>query len=157
MDVASGVTAFISISIQLVETIKKITSFCKSLQRAPEELLRLIDVLSRLEMILGQASLYLEERSQIEGLPGSALAIQCAIQSCQTNIGKLEKIKDRIESKFDSRGRTGRMWASLNTVITKDEIERVNRLLNDDFSTLQAAILSSMSQIQYGPSCKLLL
>ena len=80
MDVASGIFAVLSISIQLTETVQKINTFCKSMPRAPEELMRLVGTLDRFEMILAQASLYLEQLSKISALPCSILAIEVSSQ-----------------------------------------------------------------------------
>ena len=148
MDLASGIFAVISLSIQLIETVKKIQAFCKDVKHAPEEILRFIGTLQQVQTVLEQTKIYLEDRSKTHNMPGSTFAIECAIRSCYSDIGRLAEMVDHVSAQHTRQNRRTVLWSSVKVVFKKEELERSRHLLHEDLSILQAAILLAMSQTQ---------
>lgn len=131
-----------------METVKKVCKFCKKMQEAPKELLRLIHNLEQQEILLEQASFYLKERSQAPELPGSEIAIQLTMSGCQCTMRGLEEILDRVEASHACQSRVHKLRASIRAVVKMEDIEELHRLLHEDMSTLQAAVLMNVARIQ---------
>lgn len=148
MDLASGIFASLSISVTLIKTVKETRAFYKNVKKAPEEVLRLVGTLNRLELILTQTSIFLEERSKCLDLPGSVISIRLCMEGLKCTVEKLESIVKRIETQFARPGRSNGVFTSVRTVVKLDEIETLRQLVHEDMSTLQAAILIDVSQIQ---------
>ena len=148
MDGVSGVLAVVSLSLQLVDTVQKANRFLKRLQNAPKESARLIDALNQLESLLIAAHGVVEQQNKIGSLPGSVQAIDSTLQRCKFTVEKLETAVKNIETFFKSRGRGRKAWASLKTVVRKEELEKLHKQVLEDMNSLQTALLLNLSYLQ---------
>ena len=148
MDVASGVFAVVSLSLQLAETVKKVDNFLRDVQNAPDELKRLVDTLDQFDLILVQVKTYVEQQSRINGLPGCIDVIERTLHSCESNVRKLDSYVNVFQPLFNGKGQRRKLWASIKTVVKKEEIVQMRGLILQDISSLQAAMLINISHLQ---------
>ena len=148
MDVASGVFAVISLSLQLAETVKKVDNFLRDVQNAPDELKRLVDTLDRFNLILVEVKTYVEQLSRIDDLPGCIDVIERTLHSCESNVRKLDSDVNVFQTFFNGKGQRRKIWASIKTVVKKEEIVQMRGLILQDISSLQAAMLINNSLLQ---------
>ena len=145
MDVASGVFAVISLSLQLAETVKKVDNFLRDVQNAPDELKRLVDTLDQFSLILVQVKNYVEQQSRIDHLPGCIDVIERTLHSCESNVRKLDSYVNVFQTLFNGTGQRRKIWASIKTVVKKEEIVQMRGLILQDISSLQTAMLINIS------------
>lgn len=81
-------------------------------------------------------------------LPGSVVSVRLCVESLKGTVEKLESIVKRMETLFARPGRSNKVFRSLRAVVKSGEIETLRQLVHEDMSTLQAAVLMDMSQIQ---------
>ena len=148
MDVASGVFAVISLSLQLAETVKKVDNFLRDVQNAPDELKRLVDTLDQLNLILVQVKTYVKQQSRTDGLPGCTDVIERILHSCESNVRKLDSYVNVFQTLFNGKGQRRKIWASIKTVIKKEEIVQMRGLIDQDISSLQTTMLINISHLQ---------
>ncbi len=148
MDVASGVFAVISLSLQLAKTVKKVETFLRDVQNAPDELKRLVDTLDRFNLILIHVKTYVEQLSSIDGLPGCIDVIERTLHSCESNVCKLDSYVNVFQTLFNGKGQRRKIWASMKTVVKKEEIMQMQGMIHQDMSSLQAAMLINNSLLQ---------
>ena len=67
MEVAGGVVGIVSLSLQLIETIDKIKTFVSDVKDAPKELIRLGDLLDRLEALIQDIHTAMENQKSLLG------------------------------------------------------------------------------------------
>ncbi|KAG8528999.1 uncharacterized protein KY384_006688 [Bacidia gigantensis] len=148
MDGVSGVFAILSFSIQLVDSIHKARIFLREVHNAPEELVRLVDELDQFEELLRSAHGLIDLQTKISGVTGSIESVEGALRRCKSIADRLDASINKVQSYFNVRGRGRRTWASLKTVVKKDEIERLCRQIHDNKMNLQTALVINSSYIQ---------
>ena len=141
MDVVSGAFAVLSLSVQLAQTVKKANNFLKDIQKAPDELARLVETLDQLNLILIQVNHLIEQQNNIEGIPSSIDAIQNALRSCEKITQKLKLFVDKLEACFHRQGRVRNVWASLKSVVKKDDIAELRGQIHENITILNTAVL----------------
>ena len=148
MDGLSSALAIISISIQLIGTIRKAQIFLKEVRNAPEELGNLVDALAQLEELLVATNNLVEQQKSIENLPGAVDNIASALRRCQTTIRKLDEAILTINRYFETQNRGRKVWASLKTVVKKDHIEKLRKQIQENTINLQTALILNSSHLQ---------
>ena len=145
MDVVSGAFAVLSLGIQLAESVKKANTFLKDVQKAPDELMRLVETLDQLAALLIQVDDLIEQQQRTDGLLGPSGLLQSALQSCRLSVGMLEVFVNKLQVSFDRQGRVKKVWASLKTVVKKEDTERLRGRIHENMTALQSALLINMS------------
>ena len=148
MDGVSGVIAVVSFSLQLVNTIQKASQVLKEVQNAPKELARLVDALDQLESLLIAANGIVEQQNKMGSLPGSVHTMNGALRRCKSTVEKLDTSVNAIKNYFKIQGRGRKAWASLKTVMKKEEVEQLHRQVHENMKNLQTALLLNMSYLQ---------
>ena len=148
MDGVSTAFAAVSITLQLVGTVKEVSKFLKEVKDAPKEITRLADALSQLESLLVTAQGIVEQQNDIKGLPSSINVVSDALQRCESTIKKLETSIDTLKAYFKGQCRVRKTWASVKTVMRQEEVERVHGQVEAAMGNLQSAILLNMSGLQ---------
>ena len=148
MDGVSVVLAVLPLGIQLVNTIRKANKFLKEVQNAPEGWARLIDTLDQLESFLIAVNGLIERQEKVGSLPGSVHLMSAALQRCETTAKKLEASTDGIKTYLKSQGRGRRAWASLKTVVKKEEVEGLRKQIDEDMMYLQNALTLNTNHLQ---------
>lgn len=85
---------FVSLTIQLVSSVREIRRFLYIASEAPKELRRLIDLLEQLELILEQVGMLVErQRGDARfGETGMSTIVLRAINTCERNLAMLESL-----------------------------------------------------------------
>ena len=148
MDGVSGVLTVVSFSVQLVNAIQKANEFLKEIQNAPRELARLVDALDQFESLLIAADGVVEQQMEMGNLSGSAHTIDAALRRCKSTVEKLDTSVNAIKNFFKIQGRGRKAWASLKTVVKKEEVEQLHKQVHGNMRDLQTALLLNMSHLQ---------
>ena len=154
MDGVSSGFAVVSLAIQLVETGEKISNFLKSVQDAPNEVIRLGQTLDQLNSTLKQVSYLLEQQYQVLRLPGSPVFITNALKNCENTIMRLEGAIEKAKRSIGHHNRINRSWAAMRFVSRKEEIREMQDQIRDTEAGLQTAVLSNSWQLQYISQCE---
>ena len=148
MDGVSTAFAAISITLQLVGTVKEASKFLKEVKDAPKEITRLADALSQFESLLVTAQAIVERQNTMKGLPSSITVVSDALQRCEVTVKRLEVSVVALKAYFKGQRRIRKTWASVKTVMKQDEVERVHGQVEAAMGSLQSAILLNMSSLQ---------
>ena len=148
MDGVSGIIAVVSFSIQLVETIQKAKKFFKEVQDAPEELIRLVDTLDRLQSLLIAADHLVEQQNKMGSLPGAVDTIDRALRRCQSTVKKLDTSVNAIKPYFKVQGRGRKTWAKLKTVVKKEEVRQLRKQVYESMKNLETALILNNTHLQ---------
>ena len=122
MDAASGIFATLSLSIQLVQTLKQAKAFLKDVQNAPDELARLVESVHQLDLVLTGVQIFAERQRDLGDFPGALGLVQGTLQICESNFKRLDKFVKKLQVAFVRQGRVQKLWASVRPVVKKDEI-----------------------------------
>ena len=148
MDGVSAVFAVVSLGVQLAGTVQATSEFLRSVLNAPDELLRLVDLLGQLQGTLGHVSDLIEQQSSVLTSPGSLRSIAAALQNCEKSLKKLESLVDQLKRSLDRQHRIQRAWASLRTVLKKEELLELRKQIQESLITLQLSISINSAQLQ---------
>ena len=125
---ASGI-AVASISLQLVENVKKICDFWDSVKDAPEDVRAISSDMKLLSTVLSRVAQEAQHIAPDEVL-GSAL------DGCWDKVRLLTRIINEIEPGFDSRLLRVRRWSALKAVLRQEKLRRYQDALERLKSTL---------------------
>ena len=131
--VASGISV-VSLAMQVVESLKKIYVFWKSIEGAPKDIGDMIEELQLLGAVLS-------ELSKQSGSNGSALGTlvhQCLCH-CYKILEDLDPILTRLNEGIFA-GKRKKQWASIKAALRKSEIQDLRQRLERSKSTLGLAI-----------------
>ena len=142
---AASAIAIVSLAVQLVETVQKISNFLHSVHDAPDEILSLAESLDQLRQHLDHAKLLVEQQSGLPDHPGSISPLTSALASCKIKVERLATVVDKLKKSFASQSRLHRKWASLRVVCKKEEIDGHRGQIRDADAMLQSAILLNIA------------
>ena len=148
MEVAGGVLAVVSLGIQLVGTVKEASKFVHSVRNAPDELSTLGYSLDQFHLMLKKVMDLIEQRGKCEGLPGSTDLMECAVRNCESNVTKLGNLVDRLQKRLRHEGKLRTAWASLSSVVKKDELEQYRSWIQGDLTALNTAVALSAYELK---------
>lgn len=148
MDGVASAFAVVSLAIQLVETVQEMRDFLRSVQNAPNELIKLVETLEQLHGTLTQVKYLLEQQYSMLRLPGSPVFMENALQNCNKKISTLEKIVNEAKVSFARQSRVKRTWAAMKLVYKKEDIQKMQTQLLYVETGLQTAMLSNSWQLQ---------
>lgn len=134
---ASSVFAVVSIAIQLAESIKKLVEFGKAVQDAPASICALFHDLEVLAAVISQIQ-------QINGNTVFDNVSEKALQNCHQKISKLQNTIHQAQLSLKSKSSTRRKWGAFNITLKKDEIQSLQRSIEEAKSTLQLVQTKSL-------------
>jgi hypothetical protein len=143
--VASGI-AVVSLTIQLVDSVREMRRFFRDVSDAPKELRRLIDLLEQLELILENVGA-LVQRQQQDAVPteldvsGSILR---AINMCQSKLEMLEDVVEAAKKTMAATNKAARTFGSFKLACKKKDIEEFESQLHDAVNLLQLAMTTNL-------------
>jgi len=145
---ASGI-AVISLTIQLAGSVREIHRFLRSINEAPNELKRLIDLLEQLDLILdGIGALQSKQKDQ-DGVPNMHAAVIRALQKCQSRLELLAGVVDKAKNGLNKSSKVSRTWASLKLTLKKRDMDEFESRLEQAMINLQTAIMMNIAHVQY--------
>ena len=148
MEVASGVIAVVSLGLYLAEIVQKASGFLRGIHNAPDEISRLTEDLTQLELLLSLANKLIGEHRSLNGFPESINLIANALYKCDRSMRGLSVLVDKIQLSLRNQRWIRRTWASIKAVLEQEDIERLRKRIHEDQSYLKIAIMINMSHIQ---------
>ncbi len=148
MDGASAVFAVVSLGVQLAAVVRQANAFLRSVHNAPDELIRLIEVLDQLYAMLEHVRSLIDQQALTPSLPGAIISVASALQNCEKRIKKLESLVNRLKGSVDSQRRVKRVYAAFKSVLKKEEITELRSQLHEDMMTLHLSISLNSAQLQ---------
>jgi hypothetical protein len=150
MEVAASAVGIVSLSLQLIETIKKIKNFIRDVKDAPKELSRLEDLLERLGALIQDIRAAMEKQKSLPGqhVPAPSASVFHGLKACEKSLEPLLEIVNKYE---DSRVRRNSAMARLKRdiqlgLMTKNILEFETRLQHE-MNYLQNALLTNVTNI----------
>ncbi|KAF4624157.1 hypothetical protein G7Y89_g14014 [Cudoniella acicularis] len=142
---ASGI-AVISLAIQLVDSIREIKRFLRSVSEAPKELTRLLDLLDHLELILENTGQLIQMQQKLGGELNVHLcvSVEKAMKTCETKLLKLDGVVKITKKASGADTRAARSFAAFRQGCKKRDIEEFEEQLHDSLSLLNLAISMSL-------------
>lgn len=145
---ASGI-AVVSLTIQLAGSVREIHRFLRSINEAPSELKRLIDLLEQLNCILdGFRDLQTKQKDQ-DGIPNMHAAVIRGLQDCQSKLELLASLVDKAKNRLNKSGKVSKTWASLKLTLKKKEMDEFESRLEQAMIGLQTAMVMNIAHMQY--------
>ena len=148
MDGVSGSFAVISLTIQLVETSRRIADFVKSIKNASSEVKELFDSINQLHALLKYIKDILEEQYQILPVAKSPQVVSSALRTCEQRLRPLEIILHHAQTSAQCQTRFRRTSALTKFVLKKQEINIRHRRLLDAKFDLQLAVTGHSWELQ---------
>ena len=148
MDGVSTAFAAVSLTFQLVGTVKKTRKFLKEVQNAPKQITRLVDTLSRFESMLVAAQGIVEQQKNMKDLPCSINVISDALQLCKSTVEKLDTSVDALKAYFKDHRGGRKTWASFKTVMKQDEVEQIHEQVKEAMRNFQCALGVNANYLQ---------
>lgn len=139
---ASGVFAAVSIAIQLGESIKKLVEFGKAVQDAPAHIRALFHDLEVLAAVICQIK-------QLNGNAAFDYVNEKALLNCREKISRLQKMIDRAQVNLKSKSLIRQKWGAFKFTLKKDEVQAIQRSIEEAKTTLQLAQTKSLMYTFY--------
>jgi hypothetical protein len=115
---ASGM-AVASLAIQLVDSVREICRFFRTLKDAPEELIRLLDLLEHMELMLDNIGKLVERDSDISP------SVLKAIQTCEKALNKLGALIQKVKRESSAQSPLKRSLGFFKLACKKEEVEEI--------------------------------
>lgn len=148
MEVAGGAIAVISLGIQLVGTVQKASRFVQSIRDAPKELSTFGSSLELLHLTLKKVVDLIDQQDEVGHPAGATDQLELAVRNCESNVTCIGELVDRLRKRFHQKGRYRNAWASFNSVLKKDDLDRFRYCVQEDLVVLNTALTSSVYQLQ---------
>ena len=126
---ASGM-AVASLAIQLVDSVRKIRRFFRTLKGAPEELHRLLDLLEHMELMLENIGKLVDPDRDISP------SVLKAIQTCETALNKLDVLIQKVKRNSAAQTPLKRSLGFFRLACKKQEVEEIEKQLDRAVSNL---------------------
>jgi len=126
---ASGM-AVASLAIQLVDSVRKIRRFFRTLKGAPEELHRLLDLLEHMELMLDHIGKMADPDSDISP------SVLKAIQTCEKALSKLGAIIQKVKRDSSAQSPLKKSLGFFKLACKKEEVEEIERQVDRDVNNL---------------------
>lgn len=142
---ASGI-AVVSLAIQLVDSVREMRRFLRSISEASEELKRLIDLLEQLEMILEQVGMLVQrqhENTRLEA-DGVIASVSRAIKTCESKLAKLEEIVEATKN-TSATSRAAKMLGSIRLACKKKDIREMEQQVHEAVSLLSVTMMANLT------------
>jgi hypothetical protein len=112
---ASGI-AVVSLTVQLVDSVREIRRFLRDVSEAPKELRRLIDLLDQLELILENIGALVERQQKhtSETDIDVSKSILKAMKTCESKLKILEDVVEVAKKTSSATNKAIRSFGSFN-------------------------------------------
>jgi len=125
----ASVIAFVSLAVQLADSIKKLSDFWSSIQEAPQEISALVSDLRLISAVLQ------EIRNDVRDSAPDSTSMQ-ALRGCESLVGGLNALVDDLAPGFTSESRRVRKWTALKAFRRSEKIRKFHGDLANMKSTL---------------------
>ncbi len=143
---ASGI-AVVSLTIQLVDSVRQIQRFLRNVSEAPKELRRLIDLLEQLELILASIGDLIDRQqrqSETQDVAVSETVLR-AMKNCESTIQGLASVVDRERKSVEAKNKATKTLGSFRLSYKKKDIERFEHQLHEAISLLNLTMTTNLT------------
>jgi hypothetical protein len=142
-----GLSAVVSLAIQLVDSMREIRRFLRDVSEAPKELRRLMDLLEQLELILENIGALVEGQQQHVTEPAVDLSasILRAMRTCESKLKLLEDVVAAAKKSSSANGKVRRTFGSFKLACKKKDIEEFESQLHDAISLLNLTLTTNLT------------
>jgi DNA repair ATPase RecN len=124
LSAASSGIAVVSLAIQLVDSVRDIRRFFRTLKDAPEELGRLLDLLEHMELMLETIRKLVDPDSDISP------SVLKAIQNCENALNKLDALIQKVKRNSSAQNPLKRSLGFFRLACKKQEVEEIEKQLD---------------------------
>jgi hypothetical protein len=132
-EAASGI-AVVSLAIQLVDSVREIRRFFRTLKDAPEELGRLLDLLEHMELMLEHIGKLVDRDGDISP------SVLKAIQTCDNALKELDALIQKAKGNSSTQSRLKRSLGFFRLACKKEEVEEIENQLDRAVNHLNMAM-----------------
>jgi hypothetical protein len=134
LSAASSGIAVVSLAIQLVDSVRKIRRFFRTLKDAPEELGRLLDLLEHMELMLENIGKLVDPDSDISP------SVLKAIHTCENALNKLDALIQKVKRNSSAQSPMKRSLGFFRLACKKQEVEEIEKQLDRAVGSLNMAM-----------------
>lgn len=142
--------AVASLSIQLIESISRIKAFIRHVKNAPNELLRLTELLERLSAVLEDVRDVLVQQSSLEeqDFPMPSTTILNCLKGCEDSLQPLQRVIERYEhSQLQTASAIGKIKGGIKLGLKVKDIASLESRIQQDIHYLTNALLANQTKI----------
>ncbi|KAH7380687.1 hypothetical protein BKA66DRAFT_419615 [Pyrenochaeta sp. MPI-SDFR-AT-0127] len=156
--VASGM-AVASLSIQLIESINKIKTLIRNVKNAPNELIRLNELLERLGALVEDVRDVLGQQQSSPGhpFPTPSMTIFNCLKGCESS---LQPLNDLVETHEQSQSQMGsamtKIKGNIKFALKVKDIAGFENRIQQDVNYLTNALVLNQTKMMYDPFSHLL-
>jgi hypothetical protein len=150
MEVAASAVGIVSLSLQLIETIKKINKFIRDVKDAPKELLRLEDLLERLGALIQDIRAVMEKQ---ESLPGQhvlapSTSVFHSLKACEKSLEPLIEVVNKCQdSRVHGNSTMARLKSDIRLGLKTKVILEFETRVQHETNYLQIALLTNVTNV----------
>jgi hypothetical protein len=144
LSVASSGIAVVSLAIQLVDSVREIRRFFRTLKDAPEELGRLLDLLEHMELMLENIGKLVDPDSDISP------SVLKAIHTCENALNKLDALIQKVKRNSSAQNPLKRSLGFFRLACKKQEVEEIEKQLDRAVGNLN--MVMTYFHLNFGPS-----
>jgi hypothetical protein len=153
MEVLAGVSsgmAVASLSLQLIDTIKRINTFVHNIKDAPKELSRLEGLLERLDALLQDIQAAVVQQTSLLGhqMPAPSASIYHGLQACEKSLEPLlELVKKHQDTRAQGNSTIARLKSDIRLGLKTKDIAEYEVRIQQDIDYLHTALSTNMMNI----------
>jgi hypothetical protein len=142
---ASGI-AVVSLVMQLVDSVREIRRFLRSVSDAPKELKRLVDLLEQLELTFQQIVMLVQKQENARlGKTDVFTNVLRAIKTCETKLTMFENLVEATKQASSTTNRAARTIGSLKLAYKKRDIQEFESQLHGAITFLTLTVIANLT------------
>jgi DNA repair ATPase RecN len=134
LSAASSGIAVVSLAIQLVDSVREIRRFFRTLKDAPEELGRLLDLLEHMELMLENIGKLVDPDSDMSP------SVLKAIHTCEKALNKLDALIQKVKRNSSAQSPVKRSLGFFRLACKKEEVEEIEKQIDRAVGSLNMAM-----------------
>jgi 3'-phosphoadenosine 5'-phosphosulfate sulfotransferase (PAPS reductase)/FAD synthetase len=148
MEVAASGIAVASIAIQLLDSTSTIRTFIYRVKDASQELLRVANLLDRLDGILQVVVDPLDQQASLQDqlFPIPKSLSRC-LQRCKESLVPLQETVDKY-SKNQASNRLRRLQADVRAALRADDLRSLENRLQQEIDIMSLALVANSTRVQ---------
>lgn len=148
MEVAASGIAVATIAIQVLASTEKVKRFIRNIKDAPQELVRISNLLDNLRTLLEAVTELLKHQASLEEylFPAPDILHRC-VKGCEEGLAPLKEIVDKYAGS-QATTRTRRLQAGIRTALKAGDLQGLEMRLQQEIISLNAALVVNGNKIQ---------
>jgi hypothetical protein len=150
MEVAASAIGIVSLSLQLIETIKKTKNFICDIKDAPKELSRLGDLLERLGALIKDIAAAMEKQKSLpdQHAPAPSTSVFHSLKACEKSLEPLLEIVNKYQgSRVQGNSTMARLKSDIRLGLKTKDVLEFETHVQQEMNYLQIALLTNVTNI----------